>query len=248
MRAILTFVATVLFATAAAGEPNEVGFPDLSDPAAMNFDDPFRAMGTENLMRLRTVVRLRERLATEVLSPEVRSRLAARVAQARAVLEADGYDVEALVDQRWDIARKRRAARLAINPALVGDEVAMSGYLIPAPALEDGTPIGYLVSAVGLCSHLPTPPPNQLVRVRLGVAELPDITLYTPVRLAGTLRADASDQTVFVLDGHVRMVSMWTLDAQEASIETVRDASLSMPDWRDPLFTPAAQAVGNRFR
>lgn len=234
---LVSGMVAVLIATAGAAQPVVVGFIDLPDPAAQDFEDPFRAMGADNLVALKTVVRLRERLSGEDVPPETRPRLEAHVASASATLTAGGYDIEALIGQRWEIAKQRRAALLAVNPALDGQEVALSGYLIPAPADTDGTATGYLVSAVGLCSHLPPPPPNQLVRVRLEGTALPErTTLYTPIRFSGRLHADASDETVFVLDGEVRMISQWTLAASEALLLGPAPAMDAGADARDPLF------------
>jgi hypothetical protein len=237
MRRVLACLAAFFVATAAAAEPVAVGFADLPDPAAQDFEDPFRAMGSDNLVELKKVVQLRARLAENDVAPEARPRLAASVAEASAALEAEGYDIDALIGRRWEIAEKRRAAMLAVNPALKGQEVAIAGYLIPAPRDADGTATGYLVSAVGLCSHLPPPPPNQLLRVRLVEATLPERTnLYTPVRVTGTLDAAATDETIFVLDGDVRMISNWTLEARVADLLGPAPSFAKDPAARDPLF------------
>jgi hypothetical protein len=90
--------------------------------------------------------------------------------------------------------------------------VTLSGYLIPAPQAADGTYYGYLVPQVGMCSHLPPPPPNMLVRVRL-TEDPQGQSLYVPVRVTGLLRVEPSDATIFILDGEARMLSGWTLDA-----------------------------------
>jgi hypothetical protein len=101
---------------------------------------------------------------------------------------------------------------MATNPVLDGAEVTLSGYLIPAPQATDGKYFGYLVSQVGMCSHLPPPSPNKLVRVRL-LDDPQSQSLYVPVRVTGRLRVEPSDATIFILDGQARMVSGWTLDA-----------------------------------
>jgi hypothetical protein len=101
---------------------------------------------------------------------------------------------------------------MATNPALDKVEVTLSGYLIPAPQAADGTYFGYLVSQVGMCSHLPTPPPNKLVRVRL-LDDPQGQSLYVSVRVSGLLRAEDSDATIYILDGEARMFSGWTLYA-----------------------------------
>ena len=76
---------------------------------------------------------------------------------------------------------------------------------------------GYLVPQVGMCSHLPPPPPNQLVRVRLRADQQVE-SLYTPVRVSGLLRVEPSDATIFILDGEARMLSGWTLDVKTVDL------------------------------
>ncbi|MDF2233162.1 DUF3299 domain-containing protein [Albimonas sp. CAU 1670] len=209
---ISAFVAAVLAATPAVADPEAIEFSDLPDPLAMAFDDPYADMGLELLNELKVLVQLDQKLAGDDLTEETRLRLDARRTAARETLEANGQDVAALLEQRWEVARKRQAARMATNPILDGVEVAISGYIIPAPPAADGGGLGYLVPTVGMCSHLPPPPPNQLVRVSLPADHRP-ASLYTQVNVTGLLRAEPSDATIFILDGEARMLSGWTLRA-----------------------------------
>ena len=73
-----------------------------------------------------------------------------------------------------------------------------------------------------MCSNLPPPPQNQLVRVRLRADQQVE-SAYVPLRVSGLLRAQPSDTTlflqdsdttVFLQDGESRMLSGWTLDAE----------------------------------
>ncbi len=205
-------VAAMLAATQASAEPEAIEFSDLVDPLAVVFDDPYRDMGFQLLNELKLVVELDEKLAQKDLAEDERARLTERRSAAKDMLEINGQDVDALLAQRWDVARKRQTARMATNPVLDGAEVTLSGYLIPAPKTVDGTYFGYLVPQVGMCSHLPSPPPNKLVRVRL-LDDPQGQSLYVPVRVTGLLRVEASDATIFILDGEARMLSGWTLDA-----------------------------------
>ena len=211
------FVAAMLVATQAQAEPESIEFSDLVDPLAVAFDDPYAAMGVDMLNELKLLVRLDQRLAGTDLEEEARPRLEARRIAAREKLEANGQDVDALLAQRWDVAKKRRTALMATNPIFEGVEVTISGYIIPAPRAADGGGFGYLVPQVGMCSHLPPPPPNQLVRVRLR-ADQQVGSLYTPVRVSGPLQAERSDTTIFILDGKARMLSGWTLDADTVNL------------------------------
>jgi hypothetical protein len=63
-----------------------------------------------------------------------------------------------------------------------------------------------------MCSHLTTPPPNKLVRVKL-LNDPQKQSLYVPVQVSGLLSVEKSDATIFILDGEVRMLSGWTLHA-----------------------------------
>jgi hypothetical protein len=205
-------VAAMLAATQASAKPEEIGFSDLVDPLAVVFDDPYRDMGPHLLNQLKTLVQLDQKLSQNDLAEDERARLKARRNAAKETLEINGQDIDALLAQRWDVARKRKTALMATNPALDGAEVTLSGYLIPAPQAADGTYFGYLVSQVGMCSHLPTPPPNKLVRVRL-LDDPKSQSLYVPVQVSGLLRSEESDATIYILDGEVRMFSGWTLYA-----------------------------------
>jgi len=206
------FVAAMLAATQASAKPEAIDFSDLVDPLAVVFDDPYRDMGSRLLNELKLLLELDQKLSQDDLAEDERARLTARRNAAKDMLEINGHDVDALLAQRWDVARKRQTASMATNPVLDGAEVVLSGYLIPAPQAVDGKYFGYLVPQVGMCSHLPTPPPNKLVRVRL-LDNPQGQSLYVPVRVTGLLRAEPSVATIFILDGEVRMASGWTLDA-----------------------------------
>lgn len=214
---IFVFVAALLAATHAAAEPEAIEFSDLADPLAVAFDDPYAAMGVDMLNELKLLVQSDEKLAGTDLDEETRLRLETRRTAAQEMLEENGHDVDALLEQRWDVAKKRQIARMATNPIFDGVEVSISGYMIPAPPDADGSAFGYLVPQVGMCSHLPPPPPNQLVRVKLR-ADQQVGSLYLPVRVSGLLRVEPSDETIFVLDGESRMLSGWTLNAETVEL------------------------------
>jgi hypothetical protein len=211
------FVAVLFAATQASAEPEAIEFSDLADPFAVAFDDPYAAMGGDMLNELKLLVRLDQKLSASDLDEELRPRLEARRTAAQQKLEANGHHVDVLLEQRWDVAKKRQTARMATNPIFDGAEVSISGYIIPAPPSADGSGFGYLVPQVGMCSHIPPPPPNQLVRVKLRADQQVE-SLYLPVRVSGLLRVEPSDETIFILDGMSRMLSGWTLEAETVDL------------------------------
>ncbi|WP_169307171.1 DUF3299 domain-containing protein [Ferrimonas sediminicola] len=215
------FVTAMLAATQASAKPEAIEFSDLVDPLAVVFDDPYKDMGPHLLKELKILVELDEKLSQNGLAEDERAQLNERRKAAKDMLEINGQDVDALLAQRWNVAKKRQNARMTTNPVLDGAEVVLSGYLIPAPRTADGSYFGYLVPEVGMCSHLPPPPPNQLVRVKL-LDDPKGQSLYVPVRVSGRLSVKASDDRIFILDGEARMLSGWTLyantiDQQEVS-------------------------------
>ena len=139
---ISVFVAALLAATQATAEPEAIEFSDLADPFAVAFEDPYAAMGVDMLNELKLLVQSDEKLAGADLDEKTRTRLEARRTAAQDKLEANGHDVDALLGQRWDVAKKRQTARMATNPIFDSVEVSLSGYIIPGPKASDGSGFG----------------------------------------------------------------------------------------------------------
>ena len=154
-------VAALLAATQASAKPEAIEFSDLVDPLAIVFDDPYRDMGFQLLNELKLLIEVDEKLSENNFTDEEHTRLTNRRKAAKDMLEINGYDIDMLLGQRWDVAKKRQKALIATNPVLDGSEVELSGYLIPAAPAADGSFFGYLVPQVGMCSHLPPPPPSH---------------------------------------------------------------------------------------
>ncbi|MDW4551582.1 DUF3299 domain-containing protein [Defluviimonas sp. D31] len=197
------------------------------------------------LEELRTVVRLEQRLESNEVAGDARPRLEARLETARETLSAAGHDIEGLLAQRWGVAEARKRALFATNPDLHETAAMIEGFLIPAGTDEDGLRVGYLVPQVGMCSHMPPPPPNQLIRVTFDAA-FPAPNLYTPVTVAGLLAVDETDATIFVLDGEVRMSSMWNLDATEVTLAANPDGASSLSAWQMRRFSHGDRAAGGQ--
>ena len=53
------------------------------------------------------------------------------------------------------------------NAALDGQRVVLTGSASPAPIGAGGDHLVYLVPGYGMCSHMPAPPVNNMVRFRL---------------------------------------------------------------------------------
>ena len=182
MKSTVLSVATLAFilvvSSASYGETSDLNWSQLIDPSVQGYVDPYRELAPEQLVSLVTVGRLRE--AAGKGEPIDEQQLSRETAS----LVAAGIDIDALIAQRWIVAKRREQAATSGNEAVDGREVALSGFVIPAPADTDGTNTAYLVPERGMCSHMHPPSPNQMVLLRLPGNWQPQ-ALYQPVRASG---------------------------------------------------------------
>jgi hypothetical protein len=209
LAAALAVVIAAAPVSAAAATP--VDWSRLPEPSAQEFEDPYRDLAPEQMRELMSLVRLREELAVEGLTNAERTQLEARSVELESALRAGGIDVDWLLSQRWAVADRRRQAAVAANMALDGQLVEITGFLVPA-LTDSGEAGAYLMPDRRVCNHLPPPPPNQLVRLRMEeVVETRILCQRATVR--GTLRARETRHEVVVIDHSLPMWSAWTLEA-----------------------------------
>ena len=60
-------------------------------------------------------------------------------------------------------------------------------------------------------------------------------SIYLPVRVSGRLQTEASDETIHLLDGMVRMQSLWRLDARTLVAEGPSEPINVAAERLDPL-------------
>ena len=193
-----------------AGELVHMDWSRLIDQSVQEYDDPYRDLSQEQLINLVTVAQLREKAEQGIsIDKEQLSRYTASLTE-------KGIDVDDLIAQRWVVAQKREHAATAGNPAVDGREVSMTGFVIPAPADSDGTRVAYLVPERGMCSHMPPPLPNQMIRLRL-LSEWHPSTLYQPVQLTGRLSINPTKNSIPVVDGLVDMHAIFQMDVKSVT-------------------------------
>ncbi|SDL63987.1 DUF3299 domain-containing protein [Aliiruegeria lutimaris] len=229
MRIFLAAFGLGILASASMADNAQIGWSDLLDASTQVFEDPYRDLSPGQLDDLVEVARLRQQVAAG--DPSVSAQLAAREAE----LAENGVDAEWLISQRWVVAERREQAASAGNPELDGAEVTISGFAIPAPPETDGTSVVYLVEQRGMCSHMPPPMPNQMIRVRL-VSDWTPEYMHQPVSLTGRLHIHPTQEVFRVVDGEVPMAATWRLDA--VAVETYSAAPLAADassEWVDQL-------------
>ncbi|MDJ0857900.1 MAG: DUF3299 domain-containing protein [Dinoroseobacter sp.] len=206
-------------------ETQAIGWEDLIDQSVQSFEDPYRNLTYDQLDALRTIVRTRARLDDPALSDLQKADRQAQVDGAVAALADDGIDADWLIDQRWVVADRREQAAVAVNPEVDGAEVALVGFAISAPSDTDGTAIVYLVPERGMCSHMPPPNPNQMIRARVKTDWRPQF-MHEPVRLTGKVVTEETSHSFHIVDGLVPMRASLVMEV--AQVETVQDMRASM--------------------
>jgi hypothetical protein len=108
---------------------------------------------------------------------------------------------------------------LAWNAA--DETVELKGYALPVDRDGDLVYQFLLVPWTGACSHMPTPPPNQIVLVTLPKPYRME-KAYQTVAVTGRLKQDMEKSQLFITDGVTVIQSGYVFSgAQVANIDSV---------------------------
>lgn len=217
-----------------------LSWENLPDPAAQVYEDPYLDLGYNELKSLQEIALLTIKLEKGTPSEKERRELRARLGSEKARLEAAGIDPDWLIAQRWVVAERRERAATAGNPDMDGTSLTISGFIIPAPRDEQGRNVAYLVPERGMCSHIPPPPPNQMIRLVFADNWYPEF-LYEPVKVTGELAIDPSNRRMRVVDGLVNMASTFRLTVDEVG-SLVPKSETESPAQRWPVKPRALQS------
>ncbi|WP_442920830.1 DUF3299 domain-containing protein [Mesorhizobium sp. CCNWLW176] len=111
-----------------------------------------------------------------------------------------------------------------LSTNLDGKTVTLTGYALPVDRDGDLVYQFLLVPWTGACSHMPTPPPNQIVLVTMP-KPYKLAKAYEAVSVTGTLKPGMEKSQLFILDGVSIVQSGYSFSkADVASAETVPDA------------------------
>jgi hypothetical protein len=110
-------------------------------------------------------------------------------------LKEAGIDINKLM-------AKRKQVRTTIVEALNGKQVRIPGYLLPLEVSAAKITEFLLVPYVGACIHVPPPPPNQIIYVKiLQKNGYQTKSLYEPVWVTGVIRAKSMEKDLYLVDG-----------------------------------------------
>lgn len=106
--------------------------------------------------------------------------------------------------------------------------IQLAGYALPVDRDGDLVYQFLLVPWTGACSHMPTPPPNQIVLVT-PAHPYKMSQAYQPVAVTGALRPDMEKSQLFILDGVSVIQSGYAVrKAEVVGVDTVPD-TITLP-------------------
>ena len=174
-----------------AATPLEINWNDLL-PVLTAQDDPMSGLTDEELEFVEWIMYLRASLPTEI--DPVNQKLYDEMNVALPELRKKGLDVDVLIEQR-----KFRATM--VNKDLDGQQVELSGYLLPLDFSGKSVSEFLLVPYVGACIHTP-PPPNQIVHAVSKVPNQYDADdFFRPVSVFGKMKIQSLSKNLFLTDG-----------------------------------------------
>ena len=188
-------------------------------PQLPPLQDPLSGLTQDQRFDIETIAWAREMTAEERQLPQNKQGIEDAAKYERQFQEA-GIAVDPLLQKyrTWLLAVDKRHKR--VNTALNGKTVRLAGYLLPLEYSEQGETDFLLVPYVGACIHVPPPPANQIVFVRLA-EKLKVKDLYTAVYVTGALKTKSSSKELTLIDGSADVAVGYHIDA--ATIEPYKE-------------------------
>jgi hypothetical protein len=105
------------------------------------------------------------------------------------------------IDFDWLMA-KREEVQTAVVEELNDKRVRIPGYLLPLETSGSRVTEFLLVPYVGACVHVPPPPPNQIVYVKISDKKGHESKrLFEPVWVSGVISAKSMTKDLYLTDG-----------------------------------------------
>jgi len=176
---------------AAAEQVRQLTWIDLV-PAHLLAEDPLAEL-TEKQKDL--VYRVIYTLESLPLSGTDTEELYEEVEKTMPSLEEAGIDIKKLM-------AKRKQVRTTMVEELNGRRVRIPGYLLPLEVSGSKATEFLLVPYIGACIHVPPPPPNQIIYVKVDQKNgYQSKSLYEPVWVTGVIAAKSMVKDLYLVDG-----------------------------------------------
>ncbi|MGI9409306.1 MAG: DUF3299 domain-containing protein [Hyphomicrobiaceae bacterium] len=179
-------------------------------PQLPPLQDPLTSLTQDQRFDIETIAWARELSDEERQLPQNKQGVEDSVKYERQFKQA-GIEVGGLLQKyrTWLLAVDKRQKK--VNTSLNGKTVRMAGYLLPLEYSEQGETEFLLVPYVGACIHVPPPPANQIVFVRLA-EKFKANDLYTAVWVTGEMKTKSSSKELTLIDGSSNVAVGYHID------------------------------------
>ena len=213
--AALAVISIMNFASVSAQTPRTIAWEDLVPTDEKPLKDPFSHLEPVLAAQLYGIASVRQQIDKGFLSPV--SPEYEQVVELTADLKSQGVEVDSLLMRFDEVEAEAIRQDSAVVAALNGQFVRIPGYALP---LEyDGAAISefLLVPYVGACIHVPPPPQNQMVFVKL--AEPFIVTnLFTPVWITGRVTIERTEKVVPLSDGKAPVTAGYVVEIAKVEL------------------------------
>jgi hypothetical protein len=190
---ILIIICTLLYFPAVAEQVRKLSWQDLV-PAHLLTDGPFADLTQEQLELVVWVFNFIDSLPPHGEEKDT-DEFYREIGETLPQLKEAGLDINELM-------AKRKIIQTSIVEELNGQRVRIPGYLLPLEVSAAKVTEFLLVPYVGACIHVPPPPPNQIIYVKIGQNKgYKSKSLYEPVWVTGILSAKSMVKDLYLVDG-----------------------------------------------
>jgi hypothetical protein len=187
----LVFIFTPICLPTLAEQARQLTWENLV-PAHLLSDNPLENLTQDQLDLVVWVVNILDTLPPRGPDTEEFYR---EVDEAIPQLKEQGIDIN-------EFMAKRKILQTSIVEELNGKRIRIPGYLLPLEVSATKVTEFLLVPYVGACIHVPPPPPNQIIYVKIGQNKsYQSKSLYDPVWVTGIIAAKSMVKDLFLVDG-----------------------------------------------
>ncbi len=187
----LIIICTLFYLPALAEQVRQLSWKDLV-PAELLADDPLAGLTQEQLDLVVWLFNTLDSLPPRGTDTEDLYR---EIDEAVPELKEAGIDINELM-------AKRKILQTSIVEELNGQRVRIPGYLLPLEVSATKVTEFLLVPYIGACIHVPPPPPNQIIYVKIGQNKsYKSKSLYEPVWVTGVIAVKSMVKDLYLVDG-----------------------------------------------
>lgn len=191
IQTLFIIIFTLYFSPALGDQIRQLSWDDLL-PAHLLSDDPLAKLTQEQKNTVYWVIESLDSLPKR--GPETEKKYK-EVDQAIQELGKSGIDITELM-------AKRKQFQTAVVEELNGQRVRIPGYLLPLEMSDTKVKEFLLVPYVGACIHVPPPPLNQIIYVKIIQKEGYEVkSMFEPVWVSGEISVKSTAKDLYLVDG-----------------------------------------------